>query len=151
MKELEERAGGVYRTNPGTVYPTLQLLEDEGFIASESHDGKRVYCLTDAGRRELERLDEDARHIRRRARRRDDWRVMFDPDAAELRGPAERLVKAAFRAVAGGFDEGRIARVREILEHALHENLGPRPKAIGSAPSALAGVDLVCARQPCSY
>jgi len=51
----------------------------------------------------------------------DDWRAMFDPDAAELRGPAERLVKAAFGAVAGGFDEALIARVREILERALQE------------------------------
>jgi hypothetical protein len=46
---------------------------------------------------------------------------MFDPDAAEIRGPAERLVKAAFRAVAGGFDEARVGRVRGILERALHE------------------------------
>jgi hypothetical protein len=46
---------------------------------------------------------------------------MFDPDAAEIRGSAERLVKATFRAVAGGFDEARIARVREILERALQE------------------------------
>jgi len=46
---------------------------------------------------------------------------MYDPDAAEIRGPAERLAKAEFRAVAGGFDEARVARVRQILEHALHE------------------------------
>jgi len=121
MKKLEERAGGFYRASAGTVYPTLQLLEDEGLIASESHEGKRVYRLTDAGRRELERLDEEVRHIWRRARRWSDWRGMFDPDAAEIRGPAERLVKAAFRAVAEGFDEARIARVRQILERALHE------------------------------
>jgi DNA-binding PadR family transcriptional regulator len=94
MKKLEERAGGVYRASACTVYPTFQLLEDEGLIASESREGKRIYRVTDAGRRELERLDEDLRHIWRRARRWDDWRAMFDPDAAELRGPAERLVKA---------------------------------------------------------
>jgi hypothetical protein len=69
----------------------------------------------------VDRLDEEVRHIWRRARRWDDWPAMFDPDAAELRGPAERLMKAAFRPVAGGFDEARIARVREILENALHE------------------------------
>jgi hypothetical protein len=46
---------------------------------------------------------------------------MFDPDAAEIRGPAERLVKAAFRAVAEGFDEARVSRVRQILERALNE------------------------------
>ena len=98
MKKLEERAGGVYRASAGTIYPTLQQLEDEGLIASESQEGKRVYRLTDAGRRELERLDEEVRHIWRRAKHWDDWRPMFDPDAAKVRGPAERLVKAAFRA-----------------------------------------------------
>ena len=36
IKKLEERAGRVYRASAGTVYPTLQLLEDEGLIASES-------------------------------------------------------------------------------------------------------------------
>jgi DNA-binding PadR family transcriptional regulator len=97
------------------------LVEGEGLIASVSQEGKRVYRVTDAGRRELERLDDDVRHIRRRARRWDDWRAMFDPDAAEIHGPAERLVKSAFRAVAGGFDEAQIRRVREILERALQE------------------------------
>ena len=121
MKKLEERAGGVYRASAGTIYPTLQQLEDEGLIASESREGKRVYRVTDAGRSELERFDEEVRHIWRRTRRWDDWRSMFDPDAAEIRGQAERLVKAAFRAAAGGFDEARIARVREILERALQE------------------------------
>jgi DNA-binding PadR family transcriptional regulator len=121
MKKLEECARGVYRASAGTVYPTLQQLDDEGLIASESQEGNRVYRVTDAGRRELERLDEEVRHIWRRARRWDDWRAMFDPDAAEIRGPAERLVKAAFRAVAEGFDEARISRVREILERALQE------------------------------
>jgi DNA-binding PadR family transcriptional regulator len=93
MRKLEERAGGVYRASAGTVYPTLQQLEDEGLIASESQERKRVYRLTDAGRRELERLDEEVRHIWRPARRWEDRRAMFDPDAAEIRGPAERLVR----------------------------------------------------------
>jgi DNA-binding PadR family transcriptional regulator len=121
MKKLEERAGGIYRASAGTVYPRLQLLEDEGLISQNRRKANACIRLTDAGRRKLERLDEDMRHICWRARRWDDWRAMFDPDAAEIRGPAERLVKAAFRVVAGGFDEARRARVREILERALHE------------------------------
>ena len=124
MKKLEERSGGVYRASAGTIYPTLQQLEDEGLITSESQEGKRVYRLTDAGRRELERLDEEVKHIWRRTRRWHDWRGMFDPDAAEIRGPAERLVKAAFAAVNEGLDEARIARIREILERALRELKG---------------------------
>ena len=88
MKQLEERSGGVYRASAGTVYPTLQQLEDEGLITSELRDGKKVYRLTDEGRRELEERDESVREIWRRARRWEDWRSAFDPDASEIRGPA---------------------------------------------------------------
>ena len=47
---LEEKSGGMWRPSPGSVYPTLQLFEDEGLVRSEQRDGKRVYELTDAGR-----------------------------------------------------------------------------------------------------
>jgi DNA-binding PadR family transcriptional regulator len=122
MKQLEERSGGIYRASAGTVYPTLQQLEDEGLVTSESREGKRVYSLTEAGRAELAREDEAVRRIWRRAERWNDWRSAFDPDAAEIRGPAERLVKAAFRAVAGEeASHRRLETVREILERALRE------------------------------
>src|SRR5499425_561289 len=55
MKDLEERSGGLYRASAGAIYPTLQQLEDEGLIASETQEGKKIYRLTDSGRRELER------------------------------------------------------------------------------------------------
>jgi DNA-binding PadR family transcriptional regulator len=128
MKRLEERSGGIYRASAGTIYPTLQQLEDEGQITSESLDGKRVYKLTEAGRGELKERDETVRQIWRRARRWEDWRAALDPDSAEIRGPAERLVKAAFRAVAGEQATQRIERVREILLRALRdlEELGGR-------------------------
>jgi DNA-binding PadR family transcriptional regulator len=122
MRRLEERSGGIYRASAGTVYPTLQQLEDEGLVSSEMQDGKKIYRLTDAGRRELERNGETVQTIWRRARRWQDWRSAFDPDAAEIRGPAERLVKQAFRAVAGEFaTHERLERVREILLRALRE------------------------------
>ena len=121
MKRLEERSGGIYRASAGTIYPTLQQLEDEGLIVSEPLNGKRVYKLTEEGRRELRDRDETVRQIWRRARRWEDWRSAMDPDAAEIRGPAERLVKAAFRAVAGEQATQRIERVREILLRALRD------------------------------
>jgi DNA-binding PadR family transcriptional regulator len=54
IRELEQRSGGAWRPSPGSIYPTLQLLEDEGLVTSEEQDGKRVYTITDAGRAELE-------------------------------------------------------------------------------------------------
>ncbi|HEU4702198.1 MAG TPA: PadR family transcriptional regulator [Conexibacter sp.] len=54
MQELEERSGGAWRPSAGSIYPALQLLEDEGLIRSETVDGRRLLQLTDAGRRLVE-------------------------------------------------------------------------------------------------
>ncbi|MGH2671348.1 MAG: helix-turn-helix transcriptional regulator [Actinomycetota bacterium] len=54
IRELEERSGGAWRPSPGSIYPTLQLLEDKGLVTSQEQDGKRVYTINDAGRAELE-------------------------------------------------------------------------------------------------
>lgn len=50
MKDLEERMHGCYSPSPGTVYPTLQWLEDEGLVVAREVDGKKVYEITDTGR-----------------------------------------------------------------------------------------------------
>src|SRR5215216_1298972 len=50
IQELESRTRGRWRPSAGSVYPTLQLLEDEGLLTSEEVDGRRTYSLTDAGR-----------------------------------------------------------------------------------------------------
>lgn len=54
ISELEQRTGGVWRPSPGSIYPTLQLLEDEGLIVSEESGGRKRFTLTDAGRTEAE-------------------------------------------------------------------------------------------------
>ena len=54
MQQLEERSGGMWRPSPGSVYPTLQLLEDQGFIKGEEVEGRRVFALTEAGKTEAE-------------------------------------------------------------------------------------------------
>ena len=51
IQELSERTGGMWRPSPGSVYPTLQQLEDEELVReTASESGKRVYELTEAGR-----------------------------------------------------------------------------------------------------
>ena len=59
IQRLEEKSGG-WRPSPGSVYPTLQLLEDEDLVRSEDRDGKKVFELTDAGRAEVERRVDEA-------------------------------------------------------------------------------------------
>lgn len=53
IKELEARRGGFRRPSPGSVYPTLQMLEEGGYLTSEEVEGKRVYTITDSGRQFL--------------------------------------------------------------------------------------------------
>jgi DNA-binding PadR family transcriptional regulator len=55
ISEIEQRTGGAWKPSAGSVYPTLQLLADEGLIASEAADGRKTYSLTETGRAEAER------------------------------------------------------------------------------------------------
>jgi DNA-binding PadR family transcriptional regulator len=51
IQEIEERSGGAWKPSPGSVYPTLQLLADEGLISAEESNGRKSYSLTDEGKR----------------------------------------------------------------------------------------------------
>ncbi|MBO0981816.1 PadR family transcriptional regulator [Microbacterium sp. SD291] len=50
INEIAERSGGSWKPSAGSVYPTLQLLADEGLIEAEEQNGRKTYSLTDAGR-----------------------------------------------------------------------------------------------------
>ena len=52
IQEIEERSGGAWKPSPGSVYPTLQLLADEGLITATESNGRKTYSLTDEGRKD---------------------------------------------------------------------------------------------------
>ena len=60
MQELEERSQGVWRPSPGSVYPALAQLEDEGLIRSEEVDARKRFAITDAGRETLAKRPADS-------------------------------------------------------------------------------------------
>lgn len=66
IRALEERFRGFYSPSPGSVYPTLQLLEDQGYVTSSQQDGKRVYTITDEGRHFLAEQAELVERLRAR-------------------------------------------------------------------------------------
>jgi DNA-binding PadR family transcriptional regulator len=55
IQTIEERSGGIWRPSPGSIYPTLQLLADEGLVSGDESGGRRLFTLTDAGREEAAR------------------------------------------------------------------------------------------------
>jgi DNA-binding PadR family transcriptional regulator len=59
IQEIAERSNGIWRPSPGSVYPTLQLLDDEGLITASETDGtkKKLFVLTDEGRAAAEKVE----------------------------------------------------------------------------------------------
>jgi DNA-binding PadR family transcriptional regulator len=109
IQELEARTGGVWRPSPGSVYPTLQLLEDEALITGEEGEGRRRFTLTDAGRAETERQGQRA-----------PWEEVtagVAPAAWNLRDAIAQTAQAAWSVGAAG-SEPQQSRAVEILNDA---------------------------------
>jgi DNA-binding PadR family transcriptional regulator len=122
MKEMQERSSGMYRASAGSVYPTLQQLEDEELIESDQKAGKRTYRLTKAGEKELEKEAASVRDIWERAEGCEGWGEFSGPEALMMYGPLAAVVKAGVKASSrmGGNPEGA-DRVREILDRARRD------------------------------
>lgn len=122
MKDLEERSGGLYRASAGAIYPTLQQLEDEDLVKVSEQDGKRVFRITEAGKKEAEANKEAIGRIWERAKGYREWAPWMGPEAAAVAKNASQVMKAAMRAATrGGGEPDRIKRIREILEKAQQE------------------------------
>jgi DNA-binding PadR family transcriptional regulator len=116
MQEVQERSDGVWRPSPGSVYPALQQLEDEGLIRSSEGSGGtgKVFELTDAGRAQVGERDADAPAP---------WEQMsgdVSDQARELAGTM-REVAAAFVQVMRTGSETQIAEARKLLSAARRD------------------------------
>jgi DNA-binding PadR family transcriptional regulator len=122
ITELTERSDGMWRPSPGSVYPTLQQLEDEGLVVALERDGRRTFSLTDDGRATVEALP---------AGRRAPWEEMVAPDddTVGMRRRITQVAAAAMQVMAGG-TEDQIARAEEVLaeaQRALYRLLSEDP------------------------
>lgn len=119
IKELEARYGGFRRLSPGSVYPTLQMLEEGGYLTSETTGGKRVYTITEEGTQLLtERHQQSAPGS--------PWDAFNNPMAGksqefiELRKAATDLAAAVMQVARNG-DAERMKRVRDRLDQVKRE------------------------------
>jgi DNA-binding PadR family transcriptional regulator len=123
MQTLEERSDGRWRPSPGSVYPALSQLEDEGFVRSIQSDSGRTFEITDAGREHLaERGDQKA-----------PWEDDSEDGESyrDVRHIIGSTVKAAAQVVQDGSPE-QVAKAIEILNEtrrALYRLLAEEPEA----------------------
>jgi DNA-binding PadR family transcriptional regulator len=109
IQEIADRSGGVWHPSPGSVYPALQQLEDEGLIQAETPEGgRRRYALTAEGR---EYVDTHADEVQAPW---DDVASSVGSDAIELRHLIAQVAAAAVQVVQVG-TEGQVAQARTML------------------------------------
>jgi len=119
IRILEERSQGFYAPSPGAVYPTLQLLEELGYVTSNQQDGKRVYSITDAGRTFLAEREDLAEGIKRRLK--DLWGMRSASELRETMAEFRRLGRIVGRLRVRNLDRDKMRRVKEVIAHAIGE------------------------------
>ncbi|HEY2552279.1 MAG TPA: PadR family transcriptional regulator [Streptosporangiaceae bacterium] len=108
IQEIGERSDGVWRASPGSVYPALQQLEDEGLIISAGDGGRRAYQLTDEGRRYVEEHPEQIRAP---------WDAVAGSAggaAIEMRNLMRQVGMAGYQVLSAGTD-AQVRQARKIL------------------------------------
>jgi DNA-binding PadR family transcriptional regulator len=127
MQELEERSGGVWRPSPGSVYPALSQLEDEGLVQATEHDGRKSFTLTDEGTAHVEV---------NRERMGTPWETVGEGASGELhelRHAAQALAIAAMQVAQTGTKD-QLGEAKAILEEArrgLYRLLAGEPPTDG--------------------
>lgn len=120
IKEIEDRFGGAYAPSPGTVYPTLTLLEDLGYARAKPEEGgKKIYEITDEGRAHLaenkpliddifSRIEEFAQSI-------------FGEPMMEVNRGLKNVAAAIYGSKRQGRSSDQIRKIKEILDRAASE------------------------------
>ena len=108
MQEVQERSDGVWRPSPGSTYPALQQLEDEGLIRAQELDGRKLFQLTDAGREYVKERGEEVPAP---------WGQMSGDvsDQAHELGRLIREVASAFTQVVRTGSEAQMGEARKVL------------------------------------
>ncbi|MBI4188544.1 MAG: PadR family transcriptional regulator [Chloroflexi bacterium] len=119
IRALEERFHGYYIPSPGTVYPTLQMLEEMGHVTGTEQDGKRVYTITAEGHRFLaehrEVFDEKIENLMKSW-----WNAENTDDIGETMREFERLAEL-LRDKSRTADTEKLSRIRKVISDAYEE------------------------------
>ena len=118
IKELETRSGGTYSPSPGTVYPTLTLLEDMGFArAVPEEGGKKIYEITDEGRKHLAENSSTVNDVFERILKFAEG--FTDSPMMEVNIAFKSVARATYATATSHLnDKDRLAKIKEILNRA---------------------------------
>jgi len=121
IKDLEERFGGNYAPSPGTVYPTLTMLEDLGFArAREEEGGKKIYEITDEGRKHLAEHSTTVDDIFERISK--FVSDFLDAPMMQVNHAFRNVSRATYGTASGHVgDKELLNRIKEILDKAAEE------------------------------
>ena len=121
IKEIEERFGGTYAPSPGTVYPTLTMLEDMGYAKGTVEEGgKKIYAITDEGRKHLAEHSQTVDSIFERMARFVEG--FFDAPMNDIHDGVRRVGRAVYSTATRNVrDAEKLRQVREILDRATRE------------------------------
>jgi DNA-binding PadR family transcriptional regulator len=118
IRALEERSHGFYSPSAGSVYPTLQLLEDMGYVSSTEQDGKKVYAITDEGRGFLKERKENIDKIKEHMK--DFWTPENRVEIREIVGEF-RALGLSLRGNMSRLDHQKLERIREVVSKARQD------------------------------
>ena len=114
IQELEERTGGRWTPSAGSIYPTLQLLEDEGLVTAEEVEGRKVFTLTESGQKAVPERTEGQRPWEEGDE--DSPRFEARKELFKLMGAAKQLARAD--------NEEQLTKAAEILKDARRKLYG---------------------------
>jgi DNA-binding PadR family transcriptional regulator len=120
IQHIEERSGGTYRPSPGVIYPTLQMLEELEHARVEDHEGKRVYAITAAGKKDLADHAEDVAEFYERSGE-SSWEDFAD-ELHDLTKRVSRMFKTIGRSARRGrLTPGAMRKLRVVLDEAIQK------------------------------
>ena len=133
MKALEGESKGYYRPSPGSVYPTLQMLEDAGYVTVEEHGGKKIYSITEEGVAYLDANEDVVDDVFDRVEHFTDR--FFGGDMRALSRSFSELAQLTFdQAFQWGAEPEDLTRMNEILETAVEGNERDAEGSAGAPP-----------------
>ena len=121
IRDLEEKFHGFYSPSPGAVYPTLQWLEEMGYVSPAQQEGKKIYTITDAGKSYLDEKSKETDAMKRQMK---DWWGCWSSEVRDEMRDVMRQLGELGRMIGQRAREAgaeKLPKIKEVLDGAYKE------------------------------